>query len=103
MRAGLRLRRIHAVDENASAGGLVDAADEVEQGGFAAAAGAGDGQEFAGFDLEADIIEGGDGVVVEGKSARNPVNVNEGGGWSHRGLSFPEWCSALERKIAWTV
>ena len=56
---------VDAFDEDAAGGGLVDAADQVEQGGFAAAAGAGDGEEFAGAMVRLSAIEGGDCAVVE--------------------------------------
>ena len=68
---------VHAVDEDAAAGGLVDAADQVEQGRFAAAAGAGDGEEFAAIDGEAEAVEGGNGAVVEGKTAGDLLDADE--------------------------
>ncbi len=70
-------RGVHSVDENAAAGGLVDAPDEVQQGRFAATAGAGDGEEFASIDAEVDLVEGGYGAVVEGKSPRDLFNADE--------------------------
>ncbi len=41
-------------------GGGGEAAEDVEEGGFAGAGGADDGDELAGFDGEADVAEGGD-------------------------------------------
>lgn len=86
---GGKARGVGAGDEDAAAGGLVDAADEVQQGGFAAAAGAGDGQEFAGVYLETDVVEGGDGAVVEGNlrvtwSTRTSESVGAIGGCPFR-------------------
>ena len=88
-RGGLRgaeSRGVDALDEDAAAGGLVDAADQVQQGGFAAAAGAGDGEEFAGIDAEADVVEGGDRAVIQGKFAGDLLNADEWVGWSHRAV-----------------
>ena len=56
---------IDTLDEDAAGGGLVDATDEVEQRGLAAAAGAGDGQELAGGDVEAGVAQGADKAMVK--------------------------------------
>ena len=71
------LRSVSTVDEDVTAGGLIDAANEIEQGRFPAAAGTGDGEEFASIDAEAHIVEGGDGVVVERKSPGNLFNADK--------------------------
>lgn len=42
----------------ASGGGVVEEAEDVEECGFAATAGTHDGNEFAGFDVEVDSVEG---------------------------------------------
>ena len=77
---------VDSLDEDAAAGGLVDATDQVQQGGLAAAAGAGDGEEFAGIDAKVDVVEGGYGAVVEGKFAGDLFNADEWVGGSHRAL-----------------
>ena len=49
---------IDAVDGDGAGGGLGEAAEDVEEGGFARTGGADDGDELAGGDLEADAPEG---------------------------------------------
>ena len=55
---------IDAVDPELSGGGAVEAAEEVDEGGFAGAGGAGDGDPLAGDDGEAGVVEGADGSGV---------------------------------------
>jgi hypothetical protein len=65
----IQLGGVYAIDEDAAGGGLVDAADEVEEGGLAASTGTGDGEELAGGDVEVHVVEGADKAVVHGESA----------------------------------
>jgi hypothetical protein len=69
-----------AINEDGAGSWLVDAADEVQQGGFAAAAGAGDGEEFAGIDFERNAVESDDTSMVHGVAAANVAELNE---WLH--------------------
>ena len=69
---------VDAFNQDAAGGGLVDAADEVEEGGFAAAAGAGDGEKIAAMDGEREAVEGGDGAVVEREAAGDLLDINDG-------------------------
>src|SRR5207247_7721550 len=46
---------VGAVDDDASGVRLVDAADQIEQRGFTAAGGAGEGEKIAPGDVEADV------------------------------------------------
>ena len=51
---------VGAVDEDRAGGGVGEAAEDVEEGGFSGAGGADDGDELAGGDGEVDVAEGGD-------------------------------------------
>ena len=54
------VRDVDAVDDDASVGGRVDAAEEVEERGLARAARSDDRHELAARDAEIDVVEGGD-------------------------------------------
>ncbi len=68
-----------AVDEDGAGGGVEQAWDEVDQGGFAGAGGAYDGEAGAGGDFEVDVLEDvgafgvGEGEVAEGDCAGDLV------------------------------
>ena len=49
--------QVAAVEQDAAAGGVVEAGDEVAERGLAAAAGADEGDRFAGLDVERDVFE----------------------------------------------
>src|ERR1700739_2085020 len=83
---GVEPRGVGTGDEDAAAGGPVDAANQVQQSGFAAAAGAGDGKKFAGIDAETDVIEGRYRAVVERNLPRDLLNAYEWIGWGHRAV-----------------
>src|SRR5216683_2101093 len=51
---------VGSVDEDRTGGGVGEAAEDVEEGGFSGAGGADDGYELAGSDGEVDLAEGGD-------------------------------------------
>src|SRR5216683_8355498 len=51
---------VGAVDQDRAGGGVGEAAEDVEEGGFSGARGADDGDELAGSDGEVDAAEGGD-------------------------------------------
>jgi hypothetical protein len=60
---------LFAVEEDAAGGGVIEAGEEAEEGAFAAAGGAHDGDELAGRDVEIEAAEdidpvggGGDGL-----------------------------------------
>ena len=57
MRPGLSVPVSDAVDADAAAGGLVDAADQVQQGRFAASAGPGNRQKLARGHAQAGMIQ----------------------------------------------
>ncbi len=57
---------VDVVDFEFTAGGAVEAAEEVDEGGFAGAGGAGDGDPLAGDDGEGGGVEGADGAGVSG-------------------------------------
>ena len=50
--------------EHLAAGGGIESAEQVQQGGFAAAAGSADGDEFAGSDGEVDAAQRFDAAFV---------------------------------------
>src|SRR6476661_5756338 len=79
---------IDALDKNAAGGGLVDAADQIEERRFAAPAGACDREKLPGVDLKTDVIEGGDCVVVEREFAGDVFNADKCVGPIHR-AAFP--------------
>ena len=54
----VELGDVCAVEEVVAGGGAVEAADHVHEGGFAGAAGAHEGDEFAGLDVECDAADG---------------------------------------------
>jgi hypothetical protein len=87
-----------ALDEDAAGGGLVNAADEVEEGGFSAATGARDGEKFATVNCEAEAVEGGDEAMVEGEAAGDLLDTDEGVRRIHRALSFRELGFWLTRR-----
>ena len=51
---------VDAIDEDGAGGGPGEAAEDVEEGGFAGAGGADDSDELAGSDGEVDLAKGGD-------------------------------------------
>jgi len=73
---GAEQARFDLVDAYGAAGGLVDAADQVEQRRFAAAAGPGGGHEFARIQAERDAIERADELVVHRKPPAHILKCN---------------------------
>ncbi len=76
------------VDEDGAGVGVLEAGDEVDEGGFAGAGGAYDGEAAAGGDAEVDVVEDGGTVGVgEGQVAEFDF---AGEGWSNnrRSLRF---------------
>ena len=56
----------HAIDEDGAVGGKIHGAGKIEEGGFAAAAASDECEEFAGRDVEGNVIEGANGLAVGG-------------------------------------
>jgi hypothetical protein len=83
---GSEAGRVYALNEDPAAGGFVDAADQVQEGRFAAATGTGDGEKFTGFDGEAQFVEGRHGAMVEGKAAGDLLDADECVRCAHRAL-----------------
>src|SRR5690606_38306906 len=54
-----------AVEEEPARGRIVDAADQVEDGGLAGAVGADDGEDLAALHGEADVIDGADAAETD--------------------------------------
>lgn len=63
-----------SVEPEGAAVGAVQAAEEVEESGFAGSRGAGDGDEFAAFDGQVDAPYG-----VDGRGALRPVGLDQAG------------------------
>jgi hypothetical protein len=76
-----------AVDEDIAAGGVVYAGDHVEQGGFAVAGFADNGDEFAGVDVERDFVEDGDFAVADGVGFDDVLHLDNGVDGCH-GVDF---------------
>ena len=75
-----------AVDEDLPGVGLVHAAEDLHEGGFAGPVLAAEGDDLAGPDLQADVIKG----VDAGKSFGNPAHFKKGRGahgWSVRRIT----------------
>ena len=62
---GAQMRDVFFIDEDFTAAGSVDAADQVQHGGFAAARRPGDGEENTGLDGQCYIIEGLNDLLAE--------------------------------------
>ena len=79
------------VDEDGAGDGVLKAGDEVNEGGFAGAGGAYDGEAAAGGDAEVDVVKDDRTVGVgEGQVAKFDFacdGVCRGGGWKYRDLS----------------
>lgn len=58
---------IVSVDDDGAFLGIVEAADEIDEGAFACAAGADESDHFAGLDFEIDVVEDFSGTVAEGE------------------------------------
>jgi len=75
---------LDAADGDGAGGGGGEAAEDVEEGGFAGAGRADDGDELAGLDGEVDVAESGDlelaGAVGFAEVARDDDGLCEGGG-----------------------
>jgi len=56
----------HAIDEDGAVGGKIHGAGKIEERGFAAAAASDECEEFAGRDVEGNVIEGANGLAVGG-------------------------------------
>ena len=67
-----------AVHADLAGGGCVEAAEDVEEGAFAAAAGAGDGGEVAGCEIEGDAVEGADFSGAGGIDSRDLAEFDHG-------------------------
>jgi hypothetical protein len=70
---GVQREAVHA---DLSGGGGVEAAEDVEEGAFAAATRAGDGGEVAGGEIEGDAVEGTDLAGAGGISSRDFAEFN---------------------------
>ena len=67
------------VDEDFAGGGIVEAGEEGDDGAFAGAAGADEGDHFAGLDGEVDVVEGGlADAVAEGDVAELDLALDGG-------------------------
>ena len=77
-----------AFNQDAAGGRFVNAADEVEEGGFAASAGTGNGQKFPGANTQAGVVESGNVAVVERKPSADSLRVDEFAGFIH-GVLLP--------------
>lgn len=64
--AGAHGGDVDTVDPEFTGGGAIEAAEEVDEGAFTGAGGAGDGDPLAGYDGEAGAIEGAHGAGVTG-------------------------------------
>ena len=69
---------VGAVDAELAAGGLVEAAEEIDEGAFAGAGGAGDGDPLAGDDREGGVGQGADGAGAAGVVAGDVVEGDDG-------------------------
>lgn len=69
-----------AVHTDLAGGGGVEAAEDVEECAFAAAAGAGDGGEVAGGEIERDAVEGTDFAGAGGIGSRDLAEFDHGAG-----------------------
>ena len=69
---------VDAVDLELAGGGAVEAAEEVDEGGFAGAGGAGDGDPLAGDDGEGGVVEGADDAAVAGVLAGDVFERDDG-------------------------
>ena len=77
-----------AVDADFARGGAIEAADQVEQGGFAGTGRAHNGNHFAAFDAEVDGVKGDDLTLA--------VEVlGDGGQGNHLGYSMIAWGERL--------
>ena len=79
---------VAAADVDGTGGGAVESGQEIEQGGFAGAGTAEQGDEFALADFEGDVVDGGDGGVAEVIVARDVLGLDQGGGWVGHGLGL---------------
>ena len=70
--------RVFAEEAVRSAGGSVEQTNGVEQGGFTGSGGADDGEEFAAFDHQVEVVE--DGSVAPLKDAGNAAHFDGGRG-----------------------
>ena len=78
-----------AVDGELAGAGREQVADESHEGGFAAAGGTDEGDEFAGGDLEVDVLQGDDFFVRAGVEDFVEVLGRDGdlGAWFRHGSS----------------
>src|SRR5207244_7375533 len=76
---------VGAVDHDAPGVRLVDAADQIEQRGFTAAGGAGEGEKIAACDVECDVRECGNVDAAEAVRLADILDPDDGVG-CHSGL-----------------
>ena len=79
-----------AVDADGALRGAVEAGEQAEEGGLAAARGAEDGDEVAGVDAEIDAVEHGEDAAAGGEPPDDAAALDAGGGFGHgRGEGTP--------------
>jgi hypothetical protein len=87
------LRGVDAVDQNASGGGLIDAADQIQQRRFSAAARAGYRQKLARVDAQTGVCKSADKtvrrmarmIIIQRKTSADRFDVDD---FFHKGFSF---------------
>ena len=84
--AGRERGQVAAVEHDAPAVGLVEAARQVEQGGLARSAGADESEELARFELEVDLVEGDDLLTPAVEALRHRFKAQQG----HLGYPLPK-------------
>jgi hypothetical protein len=84
---------IPAEGEDGAGGGAVESGDEIEEGGFAGAGGAEEGEEFILRDAEGDFVDGADGGCAHGVVTGDAVELDGGGGGGHGG------CQSMIREV----
>ncbi len=75
---------------DAAAAGLVNATDEVEEGGLAVFRwGPGNGQKLARRDVQAGVVQGGYVAVVQGESSADGLDLNKFAAFHSLGWPLP--------------
>jgi hypothetical protein len=100
------MQKVLAFEKNGAVIGLDQAEEHAGQGGFAAAAFADDGEGFAGFDEETDVVNGDEAVAfcfVGEQTATAAVGLAKNAGFEqmgrgHRRTHLAEWSRCGGRK-----
>ena len=79
------MAEVAALEDNVAGVGLVQAGQQVEQGGLAGTGTAGNGEELAGHDVQVNAVDGGNRLVAGAEDLDQAAGGNNAGGGDRGG------------------